>query len=84
MLEPIIVRTLSIDFNVRPRNPGQPAESAKPIHCVWCADFKINFVKIVTNLLRVIALVFVRAGAHNERRKGRGKEREAPTHLIKN
>ena len=27
-------------------------------------------------------LIFVVSGAHNEERKGRGKEREAPTHLI--
>ena len=26
--------------------------------------------------------VHLTSGAHNERRRGRGKEREAPTHLI--
>ena len=45
------MRALSRDFNVRPRNPGQPAESAKHVHRIWCAEFKINFAKIVTNLL---------------------------------
>ena len=36
---------LSVDY------PGQPAESAKPVHYILCAEFKINFAKIVTNLL---------------------------------
>ena len=47
------MRVLSIDFNVCPHNPGQPAESAKPVHRIWCMEFKINFMKIVTNLLCV-------------------------------
>ena len=36
-----------------PRNPGQPAESVKPVHYILClrVGFKLNFAKIVTNLL---------------------------------
>ena len=41
----------SIDYNIRPRNPGQPAESAKHVHYIRCAGIKIKFAKIVTNLL---------------------------------
>ena len=36
-----------------PRNPGQPTESVKPVHYILClrVGFKLNFAKIVTNLL---------------------------------
>ena len=42
-------RAFSIDCNKRPRNPGQPAESAKPVHYIQCAGIKVKFAKIVTN-----------------------------------
>ena len=29
--------------NIRPRNPGQPAESAKTVHCIWCTTIKLTF-----------------------------------------
>ena len=32
-----------------PRNPDQPAESAKPVHYIQCAGIKLKFAKIVTN-----------------------------------
>ena len=35
-------RTLSIDYNIRPCNPGQPAESAKPVHYIQCAGIKLS------------------------------------------
>ena len=33
----------SIGCNTRPRNPGQADESAKTIHCIWCAIIKYTF-----------------------------------------
>ena len=36
------MRALSIDYNIRPRNPGQPAESAKPVHYIRCAELKLS------------------------------------------
>ena len=33
----------AIGCNVRPRNLGQPAESAKTIHCIWCVIIKCTF-----------------------------------------
>ena len=44
-------RAFSIDYNILPRNPGQPTESAKPVHYIQCAGIKFKFAKIVTNLL---------------------------------
>ena len=36
---PILInsRAFAIDYNIRPCNPSQPAESAKTIYCIWCA-----------------------------------------------
>ena len=33
----------AIGCTIRPRNPGQPVESAKTIHCIWCAIIKCAF-----------------------------------------
>ena len=38
---------LSIDYNIHPGNPGQPAKSANLY--ILCAGFKINFAKLPTS-----------------------------------
>ena len=53
-------------------------------NCVTKTNFFLFSLDFCLNKIFRLWLNLTESGAHNERRKGGGKEREVPTHLIKN